>query len=35
MKLYFGSTTATVTTLMTLALLGFIGVSVWNRAEIL
>ena len=35
MKLYFGTAVTMVTTLMTLALLGFIGVSVWNRAEIL
>ena len=35
MKLYFGTAVTTVTTLMTLALLDFIGVSVWNRAEIL
>ena len=34
MKLYFGNTVATVTTLMILALLGFIGWSVLNRANI-
>ena len=35
MKLYFGNAVTTATTLMILALLGFIGHSVWNRAEIL
>ena len=34
MKLYFGNTVATATTLMILALLGFIGWSVLNRANI-
>ena len=34
MKLYFGNTTTTVTTVMILALLGFIGWSVFNRAVI-
>ena len=34
MKLYFGNAVATATTLMILALLGFIGWSVWSRAVI-
>ena len=34
MKLYFGNTVTTVTTVMILALLRFIGYSIWNRAEI-
>ena len=34
MKLYFGNTVTTATTLMILALLGFIGCSVWGRANI-
>lgn len=34
MKLYFGKTATTVTTLMILALLGFIGYSVCSRAHI-
>ena len=34
MKLYFGSAVTTATTLMILALLGFIGWSVCNRANI-
>ena len=34
MKLYFGNAAATATTLMILALLGFIGWSVFNRASI-
>ena len=34
MKLYFGNAVATATTLMILALLGFIGWSVWGRAVI-
>ena len=34
MKLWFGSGVTTATTLMTLALLGFIGCSVYNRASI-
>ena len=34
MKLYFGNTMTTVTTLMILALLGFIGYSVCSRAHI-
>lgn len=34
MKLYFGNTVTTVTAVMILALLGFIGYSIWNRAEI-
>ena len=34
MKLYFGSAATTVTTLMILALLGFIGWSVWGRTNI-
>ena len=32
MKLYFGNAVATTTTLMILALLGFIGWSVWGGA---
>lgn len=34
LKLYFGNTVTTVTTLMIAALLGFIGYSVYNRTEI-
>ena len=34
MKLWFGSSVSTATTLMTLALLGFIGYSVYDRANI-
>lgn len=34
MKLYFGNTTTTATTLMILAMLGFIGFSVYNRGSI-
>ena len=34
MKLYFGNAVATTTTLMILALLGFIGWSVLNRTSI-
>ena len=34
MKLYFGNAVTTATTLMILALLGFIGWSVWGRAVI-
>ena len=34
MKLYFGNAVTTATTLMILALLGFIGWSVWGRANI-
>ena len=34
MKLYFGNAVTTATTLMILALLGFIGYSAVNRAEI-
>ena len=34
MKLYFGNAVTTATTLMILALLGYIGVSVWNRGNI-
>ena len=34
MKLYFGNTVTAATTLMNLALLGFIGCSVLNRANI-
>jgi len=34
MKLYFGNAVTTATTLMLLALLGFIGWSVFNRANI-
>ena len=34
MKLYFGNAVATATTLMILALLGFIGWSVFNRVNI-
>ena len=32
MKLYFGNTTTTVTTVMIFALLGYIGYSIMNRA---
>ena len=34
MRLYFGNAVTTATTLMILALLGFIGRSVWGRAVI-
>ena len=34
MRLYFGNAVTTATTLMILALLGFIGWSVWGRAVI-
>ena len=34
MKLYFGNAVTTATTLMILALLGFIGWSVFNRANV-
>ena len=34
MKLYFGNTTTTVTTVMILALLGFMGYSIMNRSSI-
>ena len=34
MQLYFGNAVTTATTLMILALLGYIGVSVWNRGNI-
>ena len=34
MKLYFGNAVTTATTLMILALLGFIGWSVFNRADV-
>ena len=34
MKLYFGNTTTTVTTVMILALLGFVGYSFANRTNI-
>lgn len=34
MKLYFGNTLTTVTTVMILALLGFMGYSIMNRASI-
>ena len=34
MKLYFGNTATTVTTVMILALLGFVGYSVVNRSSI-
>ena len=35
MKLYFGNTTPTITTLMILCLLGFIGYTIFQRANIL
>ena len=34
MKLYFGNAVTTATTLMILALLGYIGFSAWNRGNI-
>ena len=34
MKLYFGNTTTTNTTILIFSLLGFIGYSVWHRADI-
>ena len=35
MKLYFGNGVTTATSVMLLALLGFLGYSVWNRENIL
>lgn len=34
MKLYLGNTVTTVTTIMLLVLIGFIGTSIWNRSNI-
>lgn len=34
MKLYFGDTTTTITTILLAALLGFMGYTIWHRAEI-
>ena len=34
MKLYFGNAVTTVTTIMILSLVGFIGYSVWNHNDI-
>ena len=34
MKLYFGNTVTTVTTIMLLLLFGFIGTSIWTRSNI-
>jgi hypothetical protein len=34
MKLYFGNTITTVTTILIIGLLAFIGYSLWNRADI-
>ena len=34
MKLYIGNTTTTVTTILILGLLAFVGYSVWHRADI-
>lgn len=34
MKLYFENTTTTITTIMILSLIGFIGYSVWNRSSV-
>jgi len=34
MKLYFENTTTTITTIMILSLIAFIGYSVWNRSSI-
>lgn len=34
MKLYFGNTTTTITTIMILSLIAFIGYSVWNRSSV-
>lgn len=35
MKLYFGNAVSTATTVMLLALLGYLGYSIWNRNNIL
>lgn len=34
MKLYFGSTTTTITTILLVALLGFMGYTIWHRTDI-
>lgn len=34
MKLYFGNTTTTITTILLATLLGFMGYTIWHRAEI-
>ena len=34
MKLYFGNTITTVTTISIIGLLAFVGYSLWNRADI-
>jgi len=34
MKLYFGNTATTITTILLAALLGFMGYTIWHRAEI-
>lgn len=34
MKLYFGDITTTITTILLAALLGFMGYTIWHRAEI-
>ena len=35
MKLYFGNAVSAATTVMLLALLGYLGYSIWNRSNIL
>ena len=34
MKLYFGNTTTTITTILLVALLGFMGYTIWHRTDI-
>ena len=34
MKLYFGNSTTTITTILLFALLGFMGYTIWHRADI-
>lgn len=34
MKLYFGNTTTTITTILLVAVLGFMGYTIWNRTDI-
>lgn len=35
MKLYFGNSVTTATTILLLALVGYLGYSIWNRSSIL
>ena len=34
MKLYFGNTTTTITTILLVTLLGFMGYTIWHRTDI-